>query len=380
MSPFLAVFVTAVIVTAVVTPPVARIARWLGAVDVPGEERKVHGRPIPSAGGLALLAGFGAALGTAWLLAELGWDVTPTEPEGVFAPVLDTTSEVGGVVAGAIVIVLVGLADDVRRLSPPVKLAGQILAALLPVLMGIQLVYAWIPGLGVLALSPDLGVPLTVFVIVAMVNAVNFIDGLDGLAAGVVAIAALAFFGFVFGTQSIAEAAPNSATLVAAGLAGTALGFLGHNFHPARIFMGDTGSMLLGLLLACAGVAFVGRTTDPSYLDLAGAFPLAIPVLVLAVAFADTAFAVVRRMYHRQPITMPDRGHLHHRLLRAGIGQTRAVLLLYYWSAVVAFAAVGVIYLPTLTVVFWSAVLVVLGAAATTFVVARARRQSSAVG
>lgn len=367
MIPYLAVFAVAAVVTAGLTPVVGWAARRIGAVDHPEEPRKLHDRPTPTLGGLAMLAGFIAALSVAWLLARLGLDQAGSGEQGPIGAVFAQTSEPLGLLLGILVISAVGMYDDLRELSPPLKLAGQILAALPPVLLGIQLVYAWIPGVGVLVLSPDLGIPLTVLVIVAMINAVNLIDGLDGLAAGVVAIAAIAFFAFAYGSEArgIAEAAPTSALLVAAALAGMSLAFLLHNFHPARIFMGDTGSMLLGLLLSTSGVAFVGRTTDPGYTDFAGVFPLAIPALVLGLAFFDTGFAVFRRLYRRRSISAPDHEHIHHRLLRVGVGQRRAVLTLYYWSAVVAFGAVGVTYLSPLVVLVILAGLLILGSALT---------------
>lgn len=364
MFPFFVVFLTAAGVTTLATPYVARIAQQIGAVDRPGDPRKVHAKEVPRLGGLAMLAGFLSALAVARVAVALNLDGAGPGAEGVFGPVFRATSEPLGLLLGALVISGVGFLDDVWGLSPPAKLAGQILASLPPVLLGIQLVYAWIPGVGVLVLSPSLGVPLTVLVVVSMVNAVNFIDGLDGLAAGIVAIAAVAFFSFAYGSEArgIAEAAPTSATLVAATLAGMAVGFLRHNFHPARIFMGDTGAMLLGLLLASSGVAFVGRTTDPSYGDFAGVIPLFIPAFVFAIPFLDTAFAVGRRLYHQRPIATADRGHLHHRLLQLGVGHRRAVLTLYYWSAVVAFGAVGMTYFPPVAVLVAVGVLVAGGA------------------
>ncbi len=241
-------------------------------------------------------------------------------------------------VIGVVLIGALGVVDDLKGLPPTVKLAGQILACLGPVLFGIQLVYAWIPGLEVVAVAPDLGMPLTILLMVAMVNAVNLIDGLDGLAAGVVGIAAVAFFLFTLVSegQGLVESIPTAAPLTAAILAGVCLGFLVHNFHPAWIFMGDTGSMTLGLLLASAGVSYVGRSTAPTYSDFAGSIPLVIPVVVLAIPFVDTAFAIARRAYRRQPLSMADKGHLHHLLITFGHSHRRAVLVLYYWSAAIA--------------------------------------------
>jgi UDP-GlcNAc:undecaprenyl-phosphate/decaprenyl-phosphate GlcNAc-1-phosphate transferase len=363
MSSYLALFAVAAVVTALATPVVARVAWRVGAIDHP-EPRKVHERPTPTLGGIAMLVGFVAALGVAWGLGGR---------DEVLGSVFHHTSEPLALLLGAVAISALGVIDDVRGLSIPSKLAGQIVAALLVVLFGIQIVHVWIPGLGVVSLSPDLGVPVTVIAIVAMVNAVNMIDGLDGLAAGVVAIGSVAFFAFAYGSHSIADAAPTAATLAVAATAGISIGFLVHNFHPASIFMGDTGSMLLGLLLASAGVSFVGRTTHPGYLDFTGVVPLLIPALVLAIAFADTAFAVGRRLRARQPLGGADRDHLHHALFRSGIGHRRTVLVLYYWSIVAAFGAVGVTYLPTATVVLVAVGMAAFGAALTLAAVRRGR-------
>lgn len=350
MFPFWVVALVAAVTTALVTPLVVRLARRLGAVDVPADPRKVHREPVPTLGGLAMAAGFLAALGAAWLLPA-------------FRDAFTVTSEPLGLLAGVLVIAVVGVVDDLRGLPPTVKLAGQIVAALGPVLFGIQIVYAWVPPFDVIALSPDLGLVVTVIALVAMINAVNLIDGLDGLAAGVCAIAAVAFFVFssVSEVTGLAEIVPTSAPIVAAAVTGMCLGFLVHNFHPARIFMGDTGSMILGLLLGSAGVAYVGRTTAPSNADFAGSVPLLIPALVLAIPFVDTAFAVARRAYLRRPITLADKGHLHHLLIAFGHSHRWAVLTLYYWSLVLAAASVGPAVVPIPTLVPWLVGAVALG-------------------
>ncbi len=327
---YLAVAGAAALVTGLVTPLVVRGVRRMGAVEVPADPRRSHTDPVPTLGGLAMVVGFLVAVGLAAVL-------TPLQP------VFEQTSEPVGIVIGVALIALLGVVDDLRDLPPSVKLAGQIVAASAPVLFGVQIVYAWVPGLEVVSLGPDLGFVLTVAAIVAMVNAVNLIDGLDGLAAGVVAIGATAFFAFavVSQTRGITETVPTSAPLMAAVLVGMCVGFLVHNFHPASIFMGDTGSMTLGLLLGASGVAYVGRSTAPGYADFYASIPLLIPVLVLAVPFLDVAFAVVRRTSRRQPITVADKGHLHHLLIAFGHSHRRAVLVLYYWSALVAGSAVA---------------------------------------
>lgn len=326
----LVVFAVAAVVTGLVTPLVARVVRALGVVDVPSDPRKVHTEPVPTLGGFGMVLGFAAAIGVAWLLPPL-------------RPVFTQTSQPLGLLAGVGVLALVGMIDDCWGLSPALKLAGQIMAASVVAVFGVQIVYAWIPSVGVVSLGSDLGFGATVLAIVVMVNAVNLIDGLDGLAAGVVAIAAVAFFVFVVVSDGggITETVPTSAPMVAAGLAGICLGFLVHNFHPASIFMGDSGAMVLGLLLASSGMAYVGRSTAPSYVDFYGSIPLLVPVLVLAVPFLDVVFTVVRRTYRRKPITMADKGHLHHLLIAFGHSHRRAVLIMYYWSALVAGAAVA---------------------------------------
>lgn len=355
MLAHLAVAAMAAVVTAAVTPLVARFARRLGAVVEPHDDPELHRPPVPVLGGLAMFIGFLAAIGLAALLPE-------------FQPLFTSTSEPLALLVGAAVIVAVGVFDDLFELPPTVKLAGQIVAALGVVALGIQLVYFWVPGVDVIALSPDLGLPLTILALVAMVNALNLIDGLDGLAAGIALIGAGAFFLFAVRSQPtglIEAGVPTAATLVAALVAGMAAGFLVHNWFPARIIMGDTGAMLLGLLLGSAGIAYAARSTAPSSADFYGAMPLLIPVLVLVIPFLDSSFAVVRRVLAGRPITAGDRGHLHHLLIAFGHSHRRAVLVLYYWSTVLAFGSVGPAFLPLDRLVPWLVVAVAVGVAIT---------------
>jgi UDP-GlcNAc:undecaprenyl-phosphate/decaprenyl-phosphate GlcNAc-1-phosphate transferase len=365
MGPYLLVAGIAAVTTAALTPLVIRLVRRVGAVDVPADPRKVHKEPVPTMGGLAMIAGFLVAFGVASRLP-------------VFDEVFASTSEPLGLVLGVVAIGLLGVVDDYVGLPPRVKLAGQIVAALAPILFGIQLVYAWIPGLDVVAVAPDLGLPLTLLFMLAMVNAVNLIDGLDGLAAGVVGIAAVAFFLFtaLSSGQGLVESIPTAAPLSAAILAGVCAGFLVWNFHPAKLFMGDTGSMTLGLLLASSGVAYVGRSTAPTYSDFAGAAPLLIPVLVLAIPFVDTAWAIARRAYKRQPLAMADKGHLHHLLITFGHSHRRAVVVLYYWSAVIAGGVVALAALDDTTVVL-GGVVATLGGVAVTVIGLRGAEQDT---
>ncbi|MFP4310619.1 MAG: glycosyltransferase family 4 protein [Nitriliruptoraceae bacterium] len=342
MVDHLGVAVLAAVITAVLAPLVAWGARRFGVVSRPPEPWRRREEAVPTLGGIAMAVGALLALALAAVL--------PT-----FAPLFAATSEPVALLVGVLVITVVGIVDDIRPLPPPVKLAGQIVASLGVVLFGVQLVHFWVPGLGVLALSGDLGLVLTVLALVAMINAVNLIDGLDGLAAGVAAIAAIAFFAFAVRSQpaGLTPAIPTSSTLVVAIVLGVSLGFLVHNWHPARVYMGDTGSQLLGLLLGVAMVSHVGRTAAPTSTDFVGSIPLLVPVLVLAVPFLDTAFAVLRRLIARRPVTAGDRGHLHHLLLAFGHSHRRAVLILYYWSAVVAVASVGPSFLPVERLVPW---------------------------
>ena len=318
------------------TPLVRLLVLRIGAVDRPGG-RKMHAIPTPTLGGLALFLAFVGGLALSSFL----------------FPQLFVSSDAFGIAVGAALMVGVGIIDDLRGLSAPAKLAGQVLAASVMTLAGVQVLFFWLPSfslpffghlqLGTISLSPDLGVPLTVLLVVVTVNAVNLVDGLDGLAAGLVAIGALAYFVYSYRTGStglIAEDSP--APLLSALLFGVCTGFLPHNFNPARIFMGDTGSMLLGTLLSGATITGIGRTTQPQAGDqFALLIPVAIPILVLALPFLDTMFAVGRRMRLGTGIMTADKNHLHYRLLEIGHSHRKAVLILWAWSALLAGSVVA---------------------------------------
>jgi UDP-GlcNAc:undecaprenyl-phosphate GlcNAc-1-phosphate transferase len=320
-------------VTYLLTPFVRRFAEVIGAYT-PVRDRDVHTIPTPRLGGIAMFLGVCAALLVASRLHTL---------QRVF-----DTSEARGVLFGGALLVAIGAADDKWGLDALTKLAGQILAAGVMVLQGVQLLYLPVPGQGALSLGPDLGVPLTVIFVVVTINAVNFIDGLDGLAAGVVGIASLAFFAYSYELSVVHHFDRATApTLITAILMGACVGFLPHNFNPARVFMGDSGSMLLGLMLAAASVSLLGRL-DPSAISASVVFPsllpLLIPVAVLAVPFVDLLLAVARRTRTGQAPWAPDKLHLHHRLLRLGHSHARAVLIMYLWSALIAGGAVTVAF------------------------------------
>ncbi len=293
----------------VLAPAVGGVARRLGVVDLPGGRRH-HARPVPRLGGIALFLGI---VVPALAFLELG-------------------RETRGILLGAAVATVVGAVDDFRGLRWLEKLAGQVGAAAIPVGFGIWIDRFTFPFLGVHELSPWVGKPLTVLWIVALMNMVNFLDGLDGLAAGVCSIA-----GGTFSVIALSLGKPQAA-VVSAIVFGACLGFLRHNFYPARIFMGDSGALLLGFSLATVAVQGLLKT--------AATVALFFPLLVLAVPILDTGFVVARRLKYRQPIYAPDREHLHHRFLRIGFSQTRTTLTIWLWCATLAAAALATRFIP----------------------------------
>jgi UDP-GlcNAc:undecaprenyl-phosphate GlcNAc-1-phosphate transferase len=333
MAEYLIVLVVAALVTWLLTPVVRRAAIRLGAVVSP-DARRVHERPTPTLGGAAMYGGFLAAMAAASVLPQ-------------FRAVFRGTSEPLGLLVGATTMFAVGALDDLRDVSPPAKLAGQVFSGSLLSILGITLLFFRVPFAGFVVLSPDLSPLLTVVWVALMVNAVNLIDGLDGLAAGVVGIAGLAFFLYSLRlTDSGLLVESNLAPLVAIIAVGVCLGFLPHNAHPARIFMGDAGALFLGLLLAASTILVGGRTADQFSGQTFFFFaPLVIPFVILGVPMLDIALAIVRRAARRTSIAMPDKEHLHHRLMRLGHGQRRAVFILWAWTAVLA----GFVLAPTYT-------------------------------
>jgi UDP-GlcNAc:undecaprenyl-phosphate/decaprenyl-phosphate GlcNAc-1-phosphate transferase len=299
----------ALAIVVVLTPAVAGMARRLGAVDLP-DERRVHQIPIPRLGGLALF--FGVIV-----------------PSLAF---LDLSRSVRGLLVGAAVATAVGAIDDFRGLRWWEKLGGQVLAASIPPIFGIWVDHFTFPFLGVYDLPAWVGVPLTILWISAVMNMVNFLDGLDGLAAGVCGIS-----GLTFAVIALSLGKPTAAAFSAI-VFGATLGFLRHNFFPARIFMGDSGAMLLGFSLAAVSVEGLLKT--------AATVALFFPLLVLAVPILDTGFVVAKRLKYRRPITAPDRTHLHHRFVNIGFSQPRAVLYIYFWVATLAAAALGTRFIP----------------------------------
>ena len=328
MTPYLMVGLGAALVAYLATPLAGKLAARIGAIDHPND-RKVHAKPTPSLGGLAILAGLAAAGVAAVSIPDL--KEIATQSSGPL-----------GIIAAAIVIFALGAVDDLRDLPAPVKLAGQVFAAGILFLSGVRMHTLLMPNGDVYILGNDVSVLVTVAWLVLMINAVNLTDGLDGLAAGTVAIAASAFFVYTYelgqtgATQTIAP-------IIAIGVVGACLGFLRFNFHPARIFMGDSGSMLLGLVLGAATV--LGVTSAPTTINETSVFlayaPLLIPLSVVALPIADAILAIIRRARRRRSVFHADKEHLHHRLMDLGHGHRQAVIVMYIWSALAAGAALG---------------------------------------
>ncbi|MFV2195818.1 glycosyltransferase family 4 protein [Nocardiopsis sp. LOL_012] len=332
MREYALTFVIAAAVTYLLVPLVRRAAIRFGATP-PVRDRDVHTEPIPRLGGLAIYGGFAAALLISAQLPHL---------QNVF--VADTWQ--GLLLAGGL-ITLIGVIDDRWGMDALSKLAGQVAAAGILVSNGVQLLWLPLPGTQ-LSLGPWLGAMISILLIVVTINAVNFADGLDGLAAGIVAISSLAFFAYYY-VVAVEEGFVRQSypAMIAIILAGTCVGFLCHNFHPARVFMGDTGSMLLGLLLTSITITVTGQfdaNTAREEFNSSGLvvfLPILLPLLVIALPLADLVLAVLRRTLAGRSPFSPDRGHLHHRLLDMGHSHVRAVLLMYLWAGIVAFASVS---------------------------------------
>lgn len=302
------------------TFPLKRLAARMSFVAAP-DDRRVHSQLIPYGGGPAMFLAFVIAIVVADHIRQL---------HGIY----QGSSEPLGVALGAAVILGVGLLDDARELSAPAKVAGQVLAAMVLVFLGATMFWLKIPLAGTVVLSSDLTPLLTALWVIGITNAINLIDGLDGLAAGIVAIAsgALAVYGLRLVELGQLQTT-NLGPLIAVITCGICLGFLPHNFNPAKVFMGDAGALFLGLLMAAATMEIGGRTEGVSGQTYFFYAPLFLPLFILGVPIADMAFAYVRRAIKGTPIDTPDNDHVHHRLVRLGHGPRRTVLILWTWTA-----------------------------------------------
>lgn len=302
MSFFIIPILICFIVSLLLTPFIKKFAIKIGATDKPNE-RKVHKEIMPRMGGLAIYISF--ILGSY-----------------LFIP---SYIKVWTIIVGVTIIVIIGMLDDIFCLSAKVKFIGQIIAALVPVIVGIRIDYITVPSGEVISFG-ILDIPITLFWIIAITNAINLIDGLDGLAAGVSCIAII-----TISALSLSMGSP-LAPLLGVILLGSTLGFLVFNFHPAKIFMGDTGSLLLGYMISVLSI--IGLTKS------AAIFSLIIPIIILAVPIIDTTFAIIRRIIRKKPISSPDKFHLHHNLIRLGFTHRQAVILMYLLSGMFSLAAI----------------------------------------
>ena len=304
MKEYLIPFITATFISLIMTPFTKKIAYKLKAIDIPKDERRVHKKPIPLLGGLAIYV--------ATIISIV-----------IFLPLDRTTFSI---IIGGSIIVISGIIDDTRDLSPKMKLLFQILAAIVLVVGGIKIEFITNPFEGGLIYLKGLSIPLTIFWIVGITNTVNLIDGLDGLAAGVSLIASMSLF-FV---ASRFEYIP--IMIMSLVLSGSCLGFLPYNFNPAKIFMGDTGALFLGFMLAVLSIEGGMKSV--------ATIAIVVPIIILGLPIFDTTFAIFRRLLNGRPIMEADKGHLHHKLLQRGLSQRQTVLILYLISGVFGLSAV----------------------------------------
>lgn len=334
MASYAIVFAVAALATWVSTFAVKRIVVRVGLVVEPDPHR-IHKKPLPTTGGAAMFAGFLVAMAVATQL-------------GAFNDIFNSSSEPWGVVIAATVIFVVGAVDDLREVSPPAKLAGTTLAASVLYFLGVTMYYFRIPFADFVSVTPDWAPLLTVVWLAGMTTAVNYIDGLDGLAAGIVAIGAGSLFVYANRLGDVGLLGPdNMGALLAVITCGVCIGFLPHNFNPAKIIMGDAGALFLGLCMAAATTVVGGRTADQFSGQTFFFFaPLFIPFFILGIPMIDTAFVTLKRAARREGISTGVRhDHLHYRLERMGHGHRRAVVILWAWSAVLS----GFVLFPTLT-------------------------------
>ncbi len=337
MREYALVFLVAAAATYLLTVVAREIALRTGAV-AQVRDRDVHAEPIPYLGGLAMLGGLAAAY-------VVGRELPFLSSSGPFV-----FRDAGIVLIAGAMICAVGVLDDLFEIDALTKLGGQVLAAGFLIISGIQFTFFPQSDGSQFSLDPAQGALLTALVVVATVNAVNFVDGLDGLATGVVGIGALAFFVFSYQLANLnGVTLATTGAFLSAALAGTCAGFMPHNFHPARLFMGDSGSMLIGLVLSASALTLTTQFSGTEISQGAAGsqasllptlLPVVLPVSILIVPIADLALAVVRRTRAGRSPFAPDKQHLHHRLLEIGHSQRRAVFIMWMWAGLVAFGTV----------------------------------------
>ena len=321
ISEYIITFALAFIIAFSATPIVRKIAFRFGAVDIPGDNRRMHNKPIALMGGLAIVTGF---------VVSLVFDLATV------SNILATFKEFKGLIAGIAIIVFMGILDDKKKLRPRTKLAFQFAAAIVTVLISDTKISGLTNPFGnpaYLELKPFISYPLTILWIVGITNAINLIDGLDGLAAGVSSISSLSlFFISMLREDLVSPQIAVYTALITAALSGSTLGFLPFNFNPAKIFMGETGAAFLGFTLSVISIQGVMK----SY----AAISIAIPLLVLGLPLLDKLFAIVRRVVTRKPVAQADRRHFHHRLMDMGLSQRQSVLIMYIVSGTLGLCAI----------------------------------------
>ena len=330
---YVAIAVVAALATAAAVWPLRSMAIKIGYVDQP-DERKMHTRTTPYGGGAAMFIGTCLAFGIADFIPALH-------------PLFQGSAEAQGVLIAAAAIFVVGLVDDFRDMSAPAKIGGQVLAASILYFAGVTMYQIKVPLAGFIVLSPGVIPLITALWVVALSNAINLIDGVDGLAAGLVAIGAgvLCIYGFRLEQLGLLPG-QNIGPLVAAIACGICLGYLPFNFYPAKIFMGDAGALLLGLLMSASTMVIGGRTPPASGVTFFFFAPLFIPFFILGVPLIDAGFAFIRRTAKGQGFHAPDKDHIHHRLLRLGHGPRRTVVILWLWTAVLSGFALFPLFSP----------------------------------
>lgn len=321
-------------VTYLVTPVARALALKYGAL-AEVRDRDVHEEPTPRWGGLAMFIGLVVSILLATQLP-------------LMSTIFSDNSQINALLSGAAIIVILGVVDDKIGLDAPTKLVGQILAAGTMAMQGVTLV--WLPISGTFILDPTTSVFVTVLIVLVSINAVNMVDGLDGLATSIVGVGAAAFFSYSYFLSVVnGYQRATLATLVSATLMGMCAGFLPHNWFRAQVFMGDTGSMLIGFLMAASSIMLTGQI-DPGGLtneSLLPAFlPIVLPLSILAIPLLDLLLAILRRSRRGRSPFQPDKEHIHHRLLKLGHGQERAVLIMTAFTAVIAFSAVSLAFIP----------------------------------
>ena len=342
-----------------ITPFVRKIALRVGAIATV-RDRDIHSVPTARWGGVAM-----------WIAMSLTFLVVNN------LPLVGKSfgQEALGIFLASTAIVLLGMADDRFQLDALTKLAGQVFVAGILLVYGIQIL--WLPINGVISLPPSIGQLLTVLIVLVVINAVNFIDGMDGLAAGIVAISGIAFFAFAYLLAvDYGFSRAGVPSLTTAVLVGICLGFLPHNLNPAKIFMGDSGSMFLGLLLSAAAITLTGQV-DPNAISAESLgptlLPLLLPFAVLAIPFLDLLLAVGRRVKAGRSPFAPDNEHLHHRLLSAGNSTNKTALILYLWTATIAFPVTVLAFAP-----WWVALITVIVLLGTSIFVMKSGKKTPA--